>query len=126
MNQAMSMVFGNSAQSRKPHLIGFYAEQNMEAKRMKYLGDLLEEEIPGTKIVWLETWENPLNERLRATIDLKNQCGGVPYLFNRKTGKVLCGVQPYDKLRMWAQGTGGDARIYRDIGGSPGQGDTTK
>ncbi|CAK0875839.1 unnamed protein product, partial [Prorocentrum cordatum] len=71
----------------------------------------------GVKIVWLEAWENPLNERLRAAIDNKNQCGGVPYLFNRKTGKVLCGVQSYDKLRLWAQGLGGDARIYRDIGG---------
>mmetsp|Transcript_33348 Transcript_33348/g.61153 ORF Transcript_33348/g.61153 Transcript_33348/m.61153 type:complete len:168 (+) Transcript_33348:58-561(+) len=98
----------------KPHLIGFYAEQSMEAKRMKYLGGLLEKELPGIRIVWLETWENPLNERLRASIDLRNQCGGVPYLFNRRTGKVLCGVHSYDKLRMWAQGTGGDARIYRD------------
>eukprot|EP00438_Fugacium_kawagutii_P030600 Skav228337 [mRNA] locus=scaffold1898:101855:102124:- [translate_table: standard] len=88
----------------------------MEAKRMRYLGGLLEKEIPGTKIVWLEAWDNPLNERLRATIDLKNQCGGVPYLFNRKTGKVLCGVVAYDKLRAWAQGLGGDARVYRDIG----------
>eukprot|EP00434_Breviolum_minutum_P037600 symbB.v1.2.033345.t1/scaffold4128.1/size44272/5 len=96
----------------KPHLIGFYAEQSMEAKRMRYLGGLLEKEIPGTKIAW----DNPLNERLRATIDLRNQCGGVPYLFNRKTGKVLCGVVAYDKLRAWAQGLGGDARIYRDIG----------
>mmetsp|Transcript_30760 Transcript_30760/g.56813 ORF Transcript_30760/g.56813 Transcript_30760/m.56813 type:complete len:171 (-) Transcript_30760:80-592(-) len=101
---------------RKPHLVGFYAEQNMEAKRMKYLGELLEQELPGTRIIWLETWENALNERLRGAIDLRNQCGGVPYLFNRKTGKVLCGVQPYDKLRRWAQGFGGDARIYRDVG----------
>eukprot|EP00439_Symbiodinium_sp_Y106_P085342 s735_g28.t1 len=100
----------------KPHLIGFYAEQSMEAKRMRFLGDLLEKELPGTKIVWLEAWDNPLNERLRATIDLRNQCGGVPYLFNRKTGKVLCGVVAYDKLRAWAQGLGGDARIYRDLG----------
>eukprot|EP00927_Polykrikos_kofoidii_P040511 TRINITY_DN34614_c0_g1_i1.p1 TRINITY_DN34614_c0_g1~~TRINITY_DN34614_c0_g1_i1.p1 ORF type:complete len:215 (-),score=17.08 TRINITY_DN34614_c0_g1_i1:19-663(-) len=100
----------------EPHLVGFYAEQSLEAKRMRYLGGLLEKEIPAIKIVWLETWENPLNERLRAIIDLRNQCGGVPYLFNRKTGKVLCGVVAYDKLRRWAQGLGGDARIYRDIG----------
>ena len=46
-----------------------------------------EQEIPGTKIVWLECWENPINERLRAAIDIKNQCGGVPYLFNRNLGK---------------------------------------
>eukprot|EP00929_Paragymnodinium_shiwhaense_P116175 TRINITY_DN8549_c0_g1_i1.p2 TRINITY_DN8549_c0_g1~~TRINITY_DN8549_c0_g1_i1.p2 ORF type:complete len:166 (-),score=33.26 TRINITY_DN8549_c0_g1_i1:242-739(-) len=98
-----------------PHLIGFYADQSMEAKRMRYLGSLLEEELPGTKIVWLEAWANPINERLRATIDIKGQCGGVPYLFNRKTGKVLCGVVSYDKLRMWAKGMGGDARIFRDI-----------
>eukprot|EP00930_Biecheleria_cincta_P009300 TRINITY_DN111000_c0_g1_i1.p1 TRINITY_DN111000_c0_g1~~TRINITY_DN111000_c0_g1_i1.p1 ORF type:complete len:154 (+),score=35.41 TRINITY_DN111000_c0_g1_i1:126-587(+) len=109
-------VLPETQQSEKPHLIGFYAEQSMEAKRMRYLGKLLEQELPGTRIVWLEAWENPLNERLRATIDYKNQCGGVPYLFNKKTGKVLCGVVAYDKLRLWAQGLGGDARVYRDIG----------
>merc|ERR1712129_605923 len=114
---ALKTAFPSPLEETQPHLIGFYAEQSMEAKRMKYLGDLLEKEIPGTKIVWLEAWQNPLNERLRATIDLRNQCGGVPYLFNRKTGKVLCGVVAYDKLRAWAQGLGGDARIYRNIGG---------
>mmetsp|Transcript_82550 Transcript_82550/g.159472 ORF Transcript_82550/g.159472 Transcript_82550/m.159472 type:complete len:180 (-) Transcript_82550:142-681(-) len=114
---SLRSAFPSPIQEVEPHLIGFYAEQSMEAKRMKYLGDLLEKELPGTKIVWLEAWQNPLNERLRATIDLRNQCGGVPYLFNRKTGKVLCGVVAYDKLRLWAQGLGGDARIYRDMMG---------
>mmetsp|Transcript_95023 Transcript_95023/g.188247 ORF Transcript_95023/g.188247 Transcript_95023/m.188247 type:complete len:168 (-) Transcript_95023:331-834(-) len=114
---ALQTAFPSPIQEAEPHLIGFYAEQSMEAKRMKYLGDLLEKELPGVKIVWLEAWQNPLNERLRATIDLRNQCGGVPYLFNRKTGKVLCGVVAYDKLRLWAQGLGGDARVYRDMMG---------
>jgi len=114
---ALRAAFPAPFQESEPHLIGFYAEQSMEAKRMKYLGDLLEKELPGNRIVWLEAWQNPLNERLRATIDLRNQCGGVPYLFNRKTGKVLCGVVAYDKLRLWAQGLGGDARIYRDMMG---------
>mmetsp|Transcript_126477 Transcript_126477/g.316187 ORF Transcript_126477/g.316187 Transcript_126477/m.316187 type:complete len:177 (+) Transcript_126477:63-593(+) len=114
---AFQAVWPTQINEKQPHLIGFYAEQSIESKRMKYLGELLEEELPGTRIVWLEAWENPLNERLRATIDMRNQCGGVPYLFNRKTGKVLCGIQAYDKLRAWAQGLGGDARIYRDIGG---------
>eukprot|EP00933_Yihiella_yeosuensis_P043751 TRINITY_DN3867_c4_g1_i1.p1 TRINITY_DN3867_c4_g1~~TRINITY_DN3867_c4_g1_i1.p1 ORF type:complete len:158 (+),score=24.85 TRINITY_DN3867_c4_g1_i1:59-532(+) len=111
---AFRAVFPESEYSEPPHLIGFYAEQSMEAKRMRYLGGLLEKELPGTRIVWLEAWENPLNERLRASIDLRNQCNGVPYLFNRKTGKVICGVQAYDKLRLWAQGLGGDPRIYRE------------
>mmetsp|Transcript_64766 Transcript_64766/g.169583 ORF Transcript_64766/g.169583 Transcript_64766/m.169583 type:complete len:154 (-) Transcript_64766:42-503(-) len=117
MGDALRAAFPKDEPTKFPHLIGFYAEQSMEAKRMRHLGYLLEKEIPGTKIVWLEAWENPLNERLRATIDIRNQCGGVPYLFNRKTGKILCGVVAYDKLRMWAQGLGGDARVYRDIGG---------
>eukprot|EP00931_Biecheleriopsis_adriatica_P087194 TRINITY_DN61697_c0_g1_i1.p1 TRINITY_DN61697_c0_g1~~TRINITY_DN61697_c0_g1_i1.p1 ORF type:complete len:188 (+),score=39.75 TRINITY_DN61697_c0_g1_i1:75-566(+) len=114
VGQAAGVLFPEPEDQRKPHLIGFYAEQSMEAKRMRYLGNLLEKELPGTKIVWLEAWENPLNERLRATIDNRNQCGGVPYLFNRKTGKVLCGVVAYDKLRAWAQGLGGDPRVYFD------------
>eukprot|EP00928_Gymnodinium_smaydae_P005839 TRINITY_DN12017_c0_g1_i2.p1 TRINITY_DN12017_c0_g1~~TRINITY_DN12017_c0_g1_i2.p1 ORF type:complete len:173 (-),score=33.97 TRINITY_DN12017_c0_g1_i2:213-731(-) len=91
---------GETIARRPPHLVGFYAEQSLEARRMRYLGSLLEEELPEVHILWLEAWENPLNERLRAIIDLRGQCGGVPYLFNRRTGKVLCGVVSYDKLRM--------------------------
>mmetsp|Transcript_21615 Transcript_21615/g.46219 ORF Transcript_21615/g.46219 Transcript_21615/m.46219 type:complete len:113 (+) Transcript_21615:90-428(+) len=111
------MLPGSGRSKDQPHLIGFYAEQSPESKRMRYLTTLLEEELPGTRVLWLESWTNPLNERLRATIDIRNQCGGVPYLFNRKTGKVLCGIVAYDKLRRWAQGLAGDARIYREIGG---------
>eukprot|EP00413_Alexandrium_margalefii_P045996 CAMPEP_0204607060 /NCGR_PEP_ID=MMETSP0661-20131031/59468_1 /ASSEMBLY_ACC=CAM_ASM_000606 /TAXON_ID=109239 /ORGANISM="Alexandrium margalefi, Strain AMGDE01CS-322" /LENGTH=179 /DNA_ID=CAMNT_0051618437 /DNA_START=51 /DNA_END=590 /DNA_ORIENTATION=+ len=117
LGAALEAAFPTPEKGKPPHLIGFYAEQSMEAKRMKYLGGLLEQELPGTKIIWLEAWNNPMNERLRATIDIRGQCGGVPYLFNRKTGKVLCGVVAYDKLRSWAQGLGGDARIYREMGG---------
>ncbi|CAJ1388063.1 unnamed protein product [Effrenium voratum] len=68
---ALRTVLPEPELAGKPHLIGFYADQSMEAKRMKYLGDLLEKEIPGVHIVWLEAWDNPLNERLRATIDLR-------------------------------------------------------
>lgn len=117
LRSVWAVLLPKGEEERKPHLIGFYADQSMESKRMRYLAGLLEKELPGTRIVWLETWENPLNERLRATIDIKNQCGGVPYLFNRRTGKVLCGIVAYDKLRSWAQGLSGDPRIYRDIAG---------
>ena len=32
----------------------------------------------------------------------KGYCGGVPFFFNKKTGKWLCGEVDYERLKKWA------------------------
>jgi len=32
----------------------------------------------------------------------KGYCGGVPFFFNKKTGKWICGSADYERLKKWA------------------------
>ena len=34
----------------------------------------------------------------------KGRCGGVPFFYNKKTGKFICGAADYDGLKKWAIG----------------------
>jgi hypothetical protein len=55
------------------------------------------------KFTRVEVWHNDANAKRLEEID-KGRCGGVPYFYNKKTGKWICGAVSYDKLKAWAQG----------------------
>lgn len=62
----------------------------------------------GMSIERLEVWHDARNAEFLESID-KNPdgsafCGGIPFFYNEKTGKKLCGPQKYDKLKAWANG----------------------
>jgi len=71
-------------------------------KDMDPLVEKLEKELK-IKVEKLEVWHNAKNAQLMQQYD-KGQCGGVPFFFNKKTGKSICGSVPYEKLKAWAQG----------------------
>ncbi|MAF51385.1 MAG: hypothetical protein CMH64_04820 [Nanoarchaeota archaeon] len=53
------------------------------------------------KIKKIETWHNSVNKKLLGKCD-DGQCGGVPFFFNSKTKKTICGSTSYSKLKSWA------------------------
>jgi hypothetical protein len=53
------------------------------------------------EIARLEVWHNQDNANLLRQYD-QARCGGVPFFYNTKTNKWLCGSASYDKLREWA------------------------
>jgi thiol-disulfide isomerase/thioredoxin len=55
------------------------------------------------KITKLEVWHNSANKKLLLKYD-KINCKGVPFLYNEKTGKGLCGTQSEEKIKKWMQG----------------------
>ncbi len=55
----------------------------------------------GVNVARLEVWHNENNARLMREYD-KGYCGGVPFFFNKKTGKWLCGEVDYERLKKWA------------------------
>ena len=55
----------------------------------------------GKKLMKLEVWHNEENARQMREYD-KGYCGGVPFFFNKKTGKWLCGEVDYERLKKWA------------------------
>ncbi len=57
----------------------------------------------GVKIEKLETWNNKMNAKLAEEKD-HGKCGGVPFFWNEKSGKFICGSAEEDSIRAWAAG----------------------
>ncbi len=55
----------------------------------------------GVNVARLEVWHNENNAKLMREYD-KGYCGGVPFFFNKRTGKWLCGEVDYERLKKWA------------------------
>ena len=67
---------------------------------MDPLVERLEEE-ENVNIAKLEVWHNEANAKLMKEYD-KGYCGGVPFFFNKKTEKWICGSADYERLKKWA------------------------
>jgi hypothetical protein len=55
----------------------------------------------GVSIGKLEVWHHEANAKIMREYD-KGFCGGVPFFFNKKTGKWICGEAEYERLKQWA------------------------
>lgn len=83
------------------HLLEFYGEECPHCVGMHELVVQLEKE-EGIKVEALEVWHNEENAKKLEDFD-KNFCGGVPFFYNKKTNKWICGEADYNELKDWAQ-----------------------
>ena len=83
-------------------LIEFYGTECIHCRTMQPLIEQLQKET-GLKIKKIEVWHNEANAKLMQQFD-KGYCGGVPFFFNKKTGKWICGATSYENFKKWAQG----------------------
>ncbi len=84
----------------KNNLLMFYGKECPHCEKMMPLVEQLERE-QGVTVQRFETWHDAENEDLRKKYDLTN-CGGVPYFFNTKNEKFICGEGDYNDLIVWA------------------------
>ncbi|MEK6874675.1 MAG: hypothetical protein AABX52_02915, partial [Nanoarchaeota archaeon] len=84
------------------YLIMFTGRECTHCHEMDPLVDQLEKEL-GVNVDRLEVWHDEKNAKLLAGYD-KGFCGGVPFFFNTKTGKWICGAVNIDVLKKWATG----------------------
>lgn len=82
------------------HLFEFYGEECPHCMDMRKLVAKLERE-EGIKINSLEVWNNEENEKKLLELD-KDLCGGVPFFYNTKNKKFICGEATYEELKEWA------------------------
>ena len=80
----------------------FYGTECVHCHEMMPFVEKLEKEEK-IKFVKLETWHNSANAKKLAEFD-KGRCGGVPYFYNDKTGKFICGATSYESLKNLALG----------------------
>ena len=82
-------------------LLFFFGTECKHCHTMNPLIDQLEKEL-NVKVTRLETWHNSQNKALLDKCD-NGRCGGVPFFFNERTGKFICGAVSYAKLKSWAK-----------------------
>jgi hypothetical protein len=82
------------------HLLEFYGIECPCCIAMHKLVVRLEKE-EGIKVDAIEVWHNKENEKKLIELD-KDRCGGVPFFYNEKTKKFICGDVSYEELRAWA------------------------
>ena len=88
-------------------MIDFYGTDCLHCKDMVPLIERLNKEN-GIKITRLEVWHDSNNSKLLKEVDKDEQgnefCGGVPFFYNEKTKKKICGNTSFEKLKTWAEG----------------------
>ena len=87
-------------------LIEFYGTECVHCKDMEPLIEKLNKKHK-IKITRLEVWHNSENAKLLKKYDKDKDenefCGGVPFFFNEKNGKKICGNTSFEKLKAWAE-----------------------
>jgi thiol-disulfide isomerase/thioredoxin len=88
-------------------LLMFSGRECVHCKEMDPIVEKLDKEL-GIKITHLEVWHDGNNAKFLQECDKDEQgnefCGGVPFFFNEKTGKKICGNTSFEKLKAWAEG----------------------
>lgn len=87
---------------QQEHLLHFYGTECVHCKEMDPLHKQLEEE-EGIVLTDKECWHDDANAKLLEKYD-QGQCGGVPFYYNTKSEKSICGNCEYDALKSWAKG----------------------
>ena len=83
-------------------LLDFYGTECVHCHEMEPLIERLEDEL-GVKVTKIEVWHNSTNAKRLEDTD-KGRCGGVPFFYNKKSGKFICGATTYERLKEWASG----------------------
>lgn len=89
--------------SSRSSLIMFYGQECPHCHQMMPLVEKLEKEMR-IKIEKLEVWHSKKNLTRLEKADTSG-CGGVPFFYNEKTKKPLCGSCSYAELKAWAKGS---------------------
>jgi thiol-disulfide isomerase/thioredoxin len=93
------------SKEKSDRLIMFSGTECVHCKEMDPLIEQLKKE-EGKEVVHVEVWHNAENAAWLKEVDKNDDgsvlCGGIPFFFNEKTGKKLCGNQKYEKLKEWA------------------------
>lgn len=78
----------------------FYGTECVHCHEMDPLVQKLEKEL-NVQVERVEVWHNDQNMMKLQKLD-SGKCGGVPFFYNMKNKKWICGSISYEKLKEWA------------------------
>ena len=90
----------DASEETTPHLLQFRGRGDDYCAMMEPLKEQLAEEY-GIQIRCFEVWHDSKNLELLRIFD-SGRCGGVPYFYNKRTKRWICGATTYENLRAWA------------------------
>ncbi|QQG38964.1 MAG: hypothetical protein HYS32_00680 [Candidatus Woesearchaeota archaeon] len=90
------------ASEKDSHLLEFYGTECFHCNEIRPTVEKLEKELK-VKIKRIEVWHNAKNAELMQKYD-QGRCGGVPFFYNTKTNKSLCGAVDKETLKKWMLG----------------------
>lgn len=94
------------AKQEEAILYDFYGTECEHCKDMDPLVERLEKE-ERVKLTRLEVWHNAENQKILEELDNGKdnpKCGAIPFFFNTKTKKAICGTTNYETFKKWALG----------------------
>lgn len=83
------------------YLIQFTGVECTHCREMDPLVEKLEKELK-IKVVKKEIWHDAKNQAEFMKL-AEGKCEGIPFFFNKKSGKWICGSSTYEKLKEWAK-----------------------
>ena len=86
----------------RPHLLMFRGRGDDYCKQMEPHIEKLKLEL-GVDVRTFECWYETKNVALLQKFD-RGRCGGVPFFYNKRTRRFICGATTYENLRVWALG----------------------
>ena len=91
----------------EPYLIEFHAAGADQCDEMRPAMSAVEQAL-NTRILKWDVWSDPAAYKLMQFLDKgpdgRSKCGGLPFFYNRKTGKIVCGATTEKNLMNWANG----------------------
>ncbi len=81
-------------------LLEFYGKECPHCQVMAPMIERLKKE--GFEVEQYETWHN--EENAKKFVQYDKGCGGVPYFYNTKSKKFICGEASWEELLAWAKG----------------------
>jgi thiol-disulfide isomerase/thioredoxin len=96
----MKSIQKGAGDTMADRLIMFTGTECDHCHEMLPLVKKLEEETK-KKVTLLEVWHDAKNKAFLDKIDA-GKCGGIPFFFNEKNEKWICGNTSYEKLKEWA------------------------
>ncbi|MFA6407321.1 MAG: thioredoxin family protein [Candidatus Paceibacterota bacterium] len=88
--------------NEKNHLLMFYGQECPHCETMKPFVEKIELDNHLT-IERLEVWHDIANQQLMKEYDTEH-CEGVPFFYNTRSKKSICGETDFQSLEDWAIG----------------------
>jgi len=83
-------------------LIDYFGTECVHCKQMEPTVQRVEKEL-GVKLIRKEVWHNSENQKEFMKV-AEGKCNGVPFYYNKASGKFICGATSYEKFKEWAEG----------------------